>query len=78
MRKNGLVNLNFLVNEQKKYIYLTCLPFQGGLQSLLGYIKDKDLDRVSVGQASSLDTVAKLELLQVIMIFQQIPDRPKF
>ena len=24
----------------KKAIYLTCLSFQGGLQNLLGYIKD--------------------------------------
>lgn len=41
---------------------------QGGLQSLLGSIKDKDADKVSIGLASSLDTVAELELLQVLII----------
>ncbi|KAF9666816.1 hypothetical protein SADUNF_Sadunf16G0267800 [Salix dunnii] len=35
-----------------------------GLHSLLQCIKDQDPDRVSVGLASSLDTVAELELLQ--------------
>lgn len=41
------------------------LVFQGGLQALLESIKDKDPDKVSVGLASSLDTVAEIELLQV-------------
>lgn len=40
---------------------------QGGLQSLLKSIKDKDPDKVSVDLASSLDTVAELELLQVFL-----------
>lgn len=39
--------------------------FQGGLQALLESVKDKDPDKVSVGLASSLDTVAEIELLQV-------------
>ena len=38
---------------------------QGGLKALLGSIKDQDPDKVSLGLASSLDTVAELELLQV-------------
>lgn len=38
---------------------------QGGLQNLLGFIKDKDPDRVSIALASSLDSIAQLELLQV-------------
>ena len=41
------------------------LVFQGGLQALLESIKDKDPDKVSVGLASSLDTIAEIELLQV-------------
>ena len=41
------------------------LVFQGGLRALLESIKDKDPDKVSVGLASSLDTVAEIELLQV-------------
>lgn len=39
--------------------------YQGGLQELLQYIKEQDPDKVSVGLASSLDTVAEIELLQV-------------
>ena len=42
--------------------------FQGGLQSLLQSIEDQDPDKVSVGLASSLDTVAQLELLQVLQL----------
>lgn len=45
-------------------LYTSLVDGKGGLQTLLGYIKDKDPDRVSVGLASSLDTVAELELLQ--------------
>ena len=41
------------------------LVFQGGLQALLESIKDKDPDKVSVGLASSLDTISEIELLQV-------------
>ncbi|KAK1405195.1 Peptidyl-prolyl cis-trans isomerase CYP37 [Heracleum sosnowskyi] len=45
-------------------LYTSLVDGKGGLQTLLGYIKDKDPDRVSVGLASSLDTIAELELLQ--------------
>jgi len=38
---------------------------QGGLQTLLQSIKEQDADKVSVNLASTLDTVAELELLQV-------------
>ncbi|KAK6154319.1 hypothetical protein DH2020_008567 [Rehmannia glutinosa] len=37
---------------------------QDGLKKLLQSIKDKDADKVSVGLASTLDTIAQLELLQ--------------
>ncbi|MFS8010915.1 putative peptidylprolyl isomerase [Helianthus anomalus] len=37
---------------------------KGELQTLLRYIMDKDPDRVSVALASSLDSIAQLELLQ--------------
>ncbi|KAK9209321.1 hypothetical protein WN944_001687 [Citrus x changshan-huyou] len=40
--------------------------YTGGLQALLKCIKDQDPDKLSVGLASSLDTVAELELLQVL------------
>lgn len=39
--------------------------FQGGLQTLIVSIKENDPDKVSVALASSLDTLAQLELLQV-------------
>lgn len=38
---------------------------QGGLQDLIESIKENDAEKVSVRLASSLDTVAELELLQV-------------
>ena len=47
------------------------LVFQGGLQALLESIKDKDPDKVSVGLASSLDTVAEIELLQVTKLINK-------
>ena len=47
-------------------IYILLID-QGGLKALLECIKDKDPDKVSVGLASSLDTVAQLELLQVLV-----------
>ncbi|XP_024959420.1 peptidyl-prolyl cis-trans isomerase CYP37, chloroplastic [Cynara cardunculus var. scolymus] len=45
-------------------IYASLIDGKGGLQTLLGYIKDKDPDKVSVALASSLDSIAQLELLQ--------------
>lgn len=45
-------------------IYASLTDGKGGLQTLLGYIKDKDPDKVSVALASSLDSIAQLELLQ--------------
>lgn len=47
---------------------LKIILVQGGLQSLLESIKEKDPDKVSVRLASSLDTIAELELLQVTLI----------
>lgn len=49
----------------------TVFILQGGLQTLLGYINDKDPDKISINLASSLDTIAQLELLQVIMMSNQ-------
>ncbi|GKA83382.1 peptidyl-prolyl cis-trans isomerase CYP37, chloroplastic [Tanacetum coccineum] len=50
--------------EKGSEIYTTLIEGKGGLQTLLGYIKDKDPDRVSIALASSLDSIAQLELLQ--------------
>lgn len=66
---------SLVTSEQTWLLWLTTEPtrillkflwfFQGGLQSLLESIKDKDPDKVSIGLASALDNVAELELLQV-------------
>ncbi|XP_026452575.1 peptidyl-prolyl cis-trans isomerase CYP37, chloroplastic-like, partial [Papaver somniferum] len=52
------------LKEKGSALYTSLLEGKGGLQSLLNSIKEKDPDRVSVGLASSLDTIAELELLQ--------------
>ncbi|KAJ4976494.1 hypothetical protein NE237_001600 [Protea cynaroides] len=54
------------LKEKGSVLYASLIDGNGGLQNLLESIKDKDPDRVSVGLASSLDTVAELELLQLI------------
>ncbi|XP_071730166.1 peptidyl-prolyl cis-trans isomerase CYP37, chloroplastic-like [Rutidosis leptorrhynchoides] len=50
--------------EKGLELYASLTDDKGGLQKLLGYIKDKDPDRVSIALASSLDSIAQLELLQ--------------
>ncbi|KMT13019.1 hypothetical protein BVRB_4g087340 [Beta vulgaris subsp. vulgaris] len=50
--------------EKGSLLYASLIDGKGGLRALLEFIKDKNPDRVSVGLASSLDTVAELELLQ--------------
>ncbi|GJN11346.1 hypothetical protein PR202_ga29529 [Eleusine coracana subsp. coracana] len=45
--------------------YTALLDEKGGFKSLLQYIKDNNPDKLSVALASSLDTVAELELLQL-------------
>ncbi|GJN32753.1 hypothetical protein PR202_gb21276 [Eleusine coracana subsp. coracana] len=45
-------------------LYTALLEEKGGFKSLLQYIKDNNPDRLSIALASSLDTVAELELLQ--------------
>uniref|UniRef100_A0A6N2MEH7 Uncharacterized protein n=2 Tax=Salix viminalis TaxID=40686 RepID=A0A6N2MEH7_SALVM len=52
------------LKETGSTLYASLIDGKGGLQALLQCIKDQDPDRVSVGLASSLDTIAELELLQ--------------
>ncbi|XP_059277091.1 peptidyl-prolyl cis-trans isomerase CYP37, chloroplastic isoform X1 [Lycium ferocissimum] len=52
------------LKEEGSVLYTSLIEGKSGLQKLLQYIKDKNTDRVSVGLASTLDTVAQLELLQ--------------
>ncbi|XP_011098349.1 peptidyl-prolyl cis-trans isomerase CYP37, chloroplastic [Sesamum indicum] len=52
------------LREKGSVLYASLIDGKDGLKSLLESIKDKDADKVSVGLASTLDTVAQLELLQ--------------
>ncbi|XP_010545802.1 PREDICTED: peptidyl-prolyl cis-trans isomerase CYP37, chloroplastic [Tarenaya hassleriana] len=52
------------LKDKSSKLYASLIDGKGGLQALLKSIKDQDPDKVSVGLASSLDTVAELELLQ--------------
>ncbi|XP_030930008.1 peptidyl-prolyl cis-trans isomerase CYP37, chloroplastic isoform X2 [Quercus lobata] len=59
-----LASLPTNLKEKGSTLYASLIDGKGGLQALLESIKDKDPDKVSVGLASSLDTVAEIELLQ--------------
>ncbi|XP_021758764.1 peptidyl-prolyl cis-trans isomerase CYP37, chloroplastic-like isoform X1 [Chenopodium quinoa] len=61
--------------EKGSLLYASLIDGKGGLRSLLDCIKEKDADRVSVGLASSLDTVAELELLQAPGISFLLPQQ---
>ncbi|KAJ1291471.1 hypothetical protein BS78_02G317300 [Paspalum vaginatum] len=50
--------------EEGAKLYTSLLEEKGGLQTLLKYIKESNPDKLSIALASSLDTVAELELLQ--------------
>ncbi|XP_057964008.1 peptidyl-prolyl cis-trans isomerase CYP37, chloroplastic isoform X2 [Malania oleifera] len=52
------------LKEKGSILYTSLIEGKGGLQALLECIKDNDPDKVSIGLASSLETVAELELLQ--------------
>ncbi|KAL5730144.1 cytochrome P450 monooxygenase 37 [Ranunculus cassubicifolius] len=45
-------------------LYVSLLEGKGGMQSLLQSIKDKDADRVASNLATTLDTLAEMELIQ--------------
>ncbi|OMO80396.1 hypothetical protein CCACVL1_12994 [Corchorus capsularis] len=63
------------LREKGSTIYASLIDGKGGLQDLLKYIKDQDPDKVSVGLASSLDTVAELELLQAPGLSFLLPEQ---
>ncbi|KAG8364975.1 hypothetical protein BUALT_Bualt18G0054400 [Buddleja alternifolia] len=52
------------LRDKGSVLYTSLTDGKDGLKSLLQSIKDKDADKVSLGLASSLDTIAQLELLQ--------------
>ncbi|RVW93137.1 Peptidyl-prolyl cis-trans isomerase CYP37, chloroplastic [Vitis vinifera] len=63
------------LKEKGSTLYASLIDGKGGLQALLQCVKDKDPDKVSVGLASSLDTVAELELLQAPGLSFLLPEQ---
>ncbi|XAR68374.1 Peptidylprolyl isomerase [Bertholletia excelsa] len=61
--------------EKGSELYASLIDGKDGLQNLLEFIKDKDPDKVSVGLASSLDTIAQLELLQAPGLSFLLPEQ---
>ncbi|XVE50361.1 hypothetical protein DITRI_Ditri01bG0156300 [Diplodiscus trichospermus] len=63
------------LREKGSSLYTSLIDGKDGLQALLKCIKDQDPDKVSVGLASSLDTVAELELLQAPGLSFLLPEQ---
>ncbi|KAL8505945.1 hypothetical protein ACS0TY_016974 [Phlomoides rotata] len=61
--------------EKGSVLYASLTDGKDGLKNLLQYIKDKDPDKVSVGLASTLDTLAQLELLQAPGLSFLLPEQ---
>ncbi|AAF35418.1 hypothetical protein [Arabidopsis thaliana] len=57
------------LKDKGSELYTTLIDGKGGLQALITSIKKQDPDKVSLGLAASLDTVADLELLQLLLPF---------
>ncbi|XP_058095418.1 peptidyl-prolyl cis-trans isomerase CYP37, chloroplastic [Magnolia sinica] len=63
-KESILSNIPTNLKEKGSVLYASLVDGKGRLQSLIQYIKEQDPDKVSVSLASSLDTVAEIELLQ--------------
>ncbi|XP_031266779.1 peptidyl-prolyl cis-trans isomerase CYP37, chloroplastic-like [Pistacia vera] len=63
------------LKEKGSKMYASLINGKGGLQALLKCIKDQDPDKVPVGVAASLDTVAELELLQAPGLSFLLPEQ---
>uniref|UniRef100_A0A7N0SXT3 PPIase cyclophilin-type domain-containing protein n=1 Tax=Kalanchoe fedtschenkoi TaxID=63787 RepID=A0A7N0SXT3_KALFE len=72
-----LASLPADLKEKGSELYASLIEGKGGLEDLLKYIKDKDPDKVSVGLASSLDTIAEIELLQAPGLSFLLPQQYK-
>ncbi|GMN65897.1 hypothetical protein TIFTF001_034957 [Ficus carica] len=70
-----LASLPADLKEKGSTLYASLIDGKGGLKALLGSIKDQDPDKVSLGLASSLDTVAELELLQAPGLSFLLPEQ---
>ncbi|KAM7252016.1 hypothetical protein ACFE04_023899 [Oxalis oulophora] len=62
------------LREKGSVLYTSLVEGKVGLQALLKYIKDQDPDKVSVGLANALETVAEIELLQAPGISFLLPE----
>ncbi|CAN6560890.1 unnamed protein product [Malus baccata var. baccata] len=63
------------LREKGSTLYASLIDGKNGLQALLQCIKDKDPDKVSVYLASSLDTIAELELMQAPGLSFLLPEQ---
>ncbi|GAA0153214.1 hypothetical protein LIER_37635 [Lithospermum erythrorhizon] len=63
------------LREKGSVLHTSLVDGKGGLQDLLQSIKDKNPDKVSVALASTLDTVAQLELLQAPGLSFLLPEQ---
>ncbi|KAM1356655.1 hypothetical protein ACFX13_031479 [Malus domestica] len=63
------------LREKGSTLYASLIDGKNGLQALLQCIKDKDPDKVSAYLASSLDTIAELELLQAPGLSFLLPEQ---
>ncbi|XP_064940060.1 peptidyl-prolyl cis-trans isomerase CYP37, chloroplastic-like isoform X2 [Musa acuminata AAA Group] len=78
--QDSLEDISYLLRIPQRKPYGTMesdvkKALKGGLQNLIEFIKVKDPDKVSVGLASSLDTVAELELLQAPGLSFLLPEQ---
>ncbi|XP_027909422.1 peptidyl-prolyl cis-trans isomerase CYP37, chloroplastic isoform X2 [Vigna unguiculata] len=63
------------LKEKGSLVHASLIEGKGGLQTLLQSIKEQDADKVSVNLASTLDTVAELELLQAPGLSFLLPEQ---
>lgn len=63
------------MKEKGSILHTSLTDGKDGLKALLNSIKEKDPDKVSVGLAASLDTVADLELLQASGLSFLLPEQ---
>lgn len=63
------------MKEKGSILHTSLTDGKDGLKALLNSIKEKDPDKVSVGLAASLDTVAELELLQAPGLSFLLPEQ---
>ncbi|RWR84472.1 Cyclophilin-like peptidyl-prolyl cis-trans isomerase domain-containing protein [Cinnamomum micranthum f. kanehirae] len=63
-KESILNNIPTDLREKGSVLYASLVDGKGRLKTLIDSIKDNDADKVSVSLASSLDTIAELELLQ--------------